>query len=178
MVIVNDFPTNAEYFRVIDGFPSYEVSTDGRVRNSKTGRIMKLYIRPTGYIQVSLSKDKQISLHYVHRLVATAFCIKTDDYNVVDHIDRNSSNNNYKNLRWTTLSGNLRNRTIAMNNTSGFAGVSYNKYDNSWTASWRDENNKLQHKYFSVNKYGDEQSKHMAINHRKKMADANGYLNV
>ena len=41
-MVVNDFPTNAEYFRVIDGFPNYEISTDGRVRIIKTGRIMKL----------------------------------------------------------------------------------------------------------------------------------------
>ena len=32
-IIVNDFPKNAEYFRAVDGFPAYEISTDGRVRN-------------------------------------------------------------------------------------------------------------------------------------------------
>ena len=73
MVIVNDFPTNAEYFRVIDGFPNYDVSTDGRVRNSKTGRIMKLTVRQDGYIRVGLTKDDNQSYHLVHRLVARAF---------------------------------------------------------------------------------------------------------
>ena len=96
MVIVNDFPTNAEYFRAIDGFPNYEISTDGRVRTIKTGRMRKLNTEKDGYITVGLLKDKKVSSHRVHRLVATTFCIKTDGYDIVDHIDRNPANNNYQ----------------------------------------------------------------------------------
>ena len=176
-MVINDFPTNAEYFRVIDCFPNYDVSTDGRVRNSKTGRIMKLYVMPHGYIQVSLSKDKKVSKHNVHRLVASAFCNKEDNFNVVDHIDRNRANNNYQNLRWTTLSGNQRNRTVSIKNISGTSGVIYDK-NNNWVSCWYDENKKLQRKAFSVNKYGEEQAKQMAINYRKQMAEVNGYINV
>ena len=175
---MNDFPTNAEYFRVIDGFPNYDVSTDGRVRNSKTGKIRKLMILRSGHIQVGLSKDKKESKHSVHRLVCTAFCNNENNYNVVDHIDRNPSNNNYQNLRWTTLSGNQRNRTISINNTSGTSGVNYESRYNSWTAKWYDENMKHKCKYFSVKKLGDDQAKQKAITHRNQMAEANGYINV
>ena len=178
MVIVNEFPTNAEYFRVIDCFPNYDVSTDGRVRIIKTGKIMKLIFMHDGYFQVGLYKDKKRSSHYVHRLVATAFCNKEDNCNVVDHIDHDRANNNYQNLRWTTTSLNQRNRTIAINNTSGTNGVYYESRYNLWIASWHDGNKKPQRKYFSVNKYGEEQAKQMAINYRKQMAEANGYLNV
>ena len=89
MVIINDFPRNAEYWRTVDGFPKYDVSTDGRVRYINTGRIKRCTVMKNGYIQVSLTKDNISSRPYVHRLVATAFCNKEDNYNVVDHIDHN-----------------------------------------------------------------------------------------
>ena len=75
-MVINDFPTNSEYFRAIDGFPNYEISTDGRVRTIKTGRMRKLNTEKDGYITVGLLKDKKVSSHRVHRLVATALCIK------------------------------------------------------------------------------------------------------
>ena len=61
-MVINDFPTNAEYFRAICGFPNYEISTDGRVRIIKTGKIMKLKIESSGYIRIGLSKDKKYHL--------------------------------------------------------------------------------------------------------------------
>ena len=126
-MVINDFPMNAEYFRAIDGFPDYDVSTDGRVRIIKTGKIRKLTIETNGYIRIGLTKDKKTSIHLVHRLVASAFCNKEDNCNVVDHIDHNPANNNYQNLRWTTTSGNCRNRTMQNNNISGTSGVNYDK---------------------------------------------------
>jgi hypothetical protein len=177
MNIINDFPANAEYFRVIDGFPKYDVSTDGRVRYINTGRIMKCTGMKDSYVRVQLTKDGIHSRHYVHRLVAFAFCNKEDNCTVVDHIDRNRANNNYRNLRWTTASGNNRNRTKQNNNTSGVSGVQYyNK--GCWVASWNDENMKLQRKSFSVKIHGDEQAKQMAINLRKQMAEDNAYINI
>ena len=175
-MIVNDFPLNSEYWRVIDGFPNYDVSTDGRVRNSQTGKMRKLKIETNGYIRVGLNKDDKQSNHYVHRLVASAFCNKEDNCNVVDHIDHNPVNNNYQNLRWTTTSGNCRNASTRRDNTSGTPGVIYDK-KNGWVACWQNQDMNTQHKCFSVNKYGEEQAKQLAIDYRKKMAIANGYLN-
>ncbi len=176
-IIINDFPKNAEYFRAVDGFPAYEVSSDGRVRTIKTGRMRKLQLRPDGRIQVRSEKDKKQSQHLVHILVATAFVNKTDGCDIIDHIDRNPANNNYENLRWTTSSGNGRNASKRKDNTSGTSGVQYDK-NGYWIASWYDENMKKQYKYFSVKKLGDEQAKQLAINYRKQMAEENGYLNV
>ena len=47
-----------------------------------------------------------------------------------------------------------------------------------WVARWYDGNKTQQQKYFSVNEYGNEQAKQMAITLRKQMAEANGYINV
>ena len=109
-------------------------------------------------------------------MVASAFQNKDNDYNVVDHIDRNRSNNNYQNLRWTTYSGNNRNKSTQHNNTSGIKGVKYDK-KGKWIANWYDEDMKQQSKSFSVNKYGDVQAKQKAVTLRKQMAEVNGYLN-
>jgi len=174
MVIINDFPLNAEYWRAVDGFPNYEVSSDGRVRNSHTGLIRKLQVKPGGHIYIALTKDKQALKRYVHILVAHAFCNRNDDCNIVDHIDRNPANNNYHNLRWVTQSINLRNYT---SNRSEHQGVSYERKPNTWVACWNDQNMTRQRKRFSVKKLGYEQAKEMAIDHRRIMALENGYLN-
>ena len=177
MVIINDFPLNAEYWRAVDGFPNYEVSTDARVRNSHTGRILRTRAKPTGHIRVNLTKDKISLTLYVHRLVATAFCNNENNYNVVDHIDRNPSNNKYQNLRWVTMSENSRNASISIISTSGFPGVSYNSTENSWVATWQGQGRTRHKKRFYVKTHGDEQAKQMAIDHRRRMALENGYLN-
>ena len=177
-IIVNDFPNNAEYFRAVDGFPAYEVSTDGRVRIIKSGRMMKLQVEKNGYIRVGLNKDKHQSRHLVHILVATAFCTKEEGSDIVDHIDQNPENNNYQNLRWTTTSGNGRNRSISSKNTSGHQGVKYDTNGYYWVASWQDENMKENTKRFSIKKLGNDQAKQLAINYRKQMAEENGYLNI
>ncbi len=176
-IIVNDFPKNAEYWRTVDGFPAYEVSTDGRVRTIKSGRMRKFQVEKNGHVRVGLSKDNKESRHYVHVLVATAFCNRDENCNIVDHINQNPVNNNYQNLRWTTPSGNGRNRSNNKNNTSGHQGVKYDK-NGSWVATWSDQNMKQQQIYFNVKKYGDETAKQMAIDLRRQMAEENGYLNV
>jgi hypothetical protein len=45
----------------------------------------------------------------VHRLVAEAFIPNPNNYPTVDHIDRNRQNNKVTNLRWCTLSDNMKN---------------------------------------------------------------------
>lgn len=175
--IVTTSTQNEEQWKMVDSFPNYEVSSKGKVRNCHSGHIYKGVVRESGYIQVGLTKDNKHFSQNIHRLVALAFCQKDDDSNVVDHIDRNPSNNNYQNLRWTTTSGNARNNSLSEKNTSGTKGVSY-KDDGYWIACWIDKERKRHQKYFSVKKYGFQYAKQMAINHRKEMALDNGYLNI
>ena len=64
-----------------------------------------------------------------------------------------------------------------INNTSGTVGVMYN-IKNGWIAHWMNKDMNTQRKCFSVNKYGNDQAKQLAIDYRKKMEEENGYLNV
>ncbi len=52
----------------------------------------------------------------------------------VDHIDRDTLNNQRANLRWVTPTVNLRNRNLQRNNTSGFRGVCWSKKAGKWSA--------------------------------------------
>ncbi len=156
-----------ENWRAIDGYINYEVSSHGRVRNNKTARILKPSIGNHGYYYVVLCKDRKMKHHRIHRLVCFAFCLNPNDYDIVDHIDKNKLNNMFYNLRFVTHSENGRNATIRKDNTSGIKGVYFVERDNTWVATWNDNNFKRKNKSFSVNKYGDN-AKQLAIDYRKQ----------
>ena len=48
---------NVEVFRSINGYNNYAISTFGRVKNTKTGRILKGFDDGRGYVIVQLFKD-------------------------------------------------------------------------------------------------------------------------
>ena len=156
---------NNEVWRAIDGYLNYEISSHGRVRNNNTGRIKNLQINNHGYGQVGLYKNGKETTLRIHRLVCETFNENENNYNVVDHIDRNKLNNFFENLRWTTNEGNQKNRTIGKNNTSGSKGVGHTK--NGWRARWS-QDGKHYSKHFA--------NKEDAINHRKEMEALHGYL--
>ena len=96
-------------YRKIKDYENYEVSENGDVRNIKTGRIMKLYLSQ-GYYRVSLIKSKNVKKsEAVHRLVAIAFIPNIDNKPIIDHINRDKTNNNVSNLRWSTYKENANN---------------------------------------------------------------------
>lgn len=99
-----------EIWKEIEGFEGlYAVSNKGRIRNIRTGRILKYGIDGMGYPFVLLckanSKPKNIK---VHKLVAQAFIPNPKNLPQVDHIDENKKNNDVSNLRWVTASQNQR----------------------------------------------------------------------
>ena len=71
-------------------------------------RLMKTHLTRSGYEQLILC-NKGEKAHSVHRLVAAAFIPNPNNYLTVDHKDRNRTNNHVENLRWCTLSENMRN---------------------------------------------------------------------
>lgn len=93
----------------VDGYPNYEVSKDGQVRNIKTGKILKYALSNKGYKRVALYYDKH---HFkwlgIHRLVAIAFVDNPQNKPCVNHIDNNPLNNNVENLEWVTYAENMQ----------------------------------------------------------------------
>jgi uncharacterized protein (UPF0248 family) len=95
-----------EEWKYIEDFENYEVSNLGKVRNSKTGRILKTCSQ-NGYVVAGLCKTKVKTIP-IHRLVAKAFIPNPENKAHVNHIDKNPLNNNVTNLEWNTpLENNL-----------------------------------------------------------------------
>ena len=93
--------SEVETFVKIEGFENYEVSNLGRVRNIKSGRVLKPYLNH-GYLMLCLygyNKRKNLLLH---RIIATAFIDNHEEKPCVNHIDENKLNNDLSNLEWCT----------------------------------------------------------------------------
>ena len=88
--------------------PNYEVSSDGRVRNAKSGRVLKTYTNEKGYKTVSISDRGKSKTKKIHRLVAGAFRGELKQTEEVYHKDGNRSNNNIYNLEIGTRSDSVR----------------------------------------------------------------------
>ncbi len=93
-----------EVWKVIPSVPDYEASSEGRIRNVKTGRIMKVRKNSKGYLQLNLRESKNVQKKYeVHRLVCEAFHgPKPFDGAVVRHSFRNRTLNKPEVLKWGT----------------------------------------------------------------------------
>ena len=120
----------AEIWKDIQGYEGlYQVSNLGRVKSlgrnvkrplTKIGyvwqpeRILKGRKDTKGYLRVVLYKDQISKGFKVHRLVAVAFIPNPENKPEVDHINRDVSDNNVKNLRWASHKENMNNSlTIA-----------------------------------------------------------------
>lgn len=90
------------------------------------GRVCK------GYIQVMLKGRA----YQAHRII---YAMHNPDIDLtgklVDHIDRDTLNNNINNLRLADHRQNAANSGLSVRNTSGLKGVSYSKASSKWKAS-------------------------------------------
>ena len=106
-----------EEWKQINNYDNYEVSNLGNVRNSKTGRMLKLTCRG-GYLFTGLCKNSNTKTCPVHRLVALAFIDNPENKPQVNHKDKNRSNNNVCNLEWSTASENNIHRSTNVTQTT------------------------------------------------------------
>lgn len=96
-----------EVWKECPSLEGYEVSNFGKVRNAKTGHILKTnYQRTSRYETVTVGTKK---IHCdIHRLVAAAFIDNPEHKTQVNHIDGDKSNNRADNLEWCTGSENMK----------------------------------------------------------------------
>ena len=112
----------------IQGFSKYEASSHGRIRNVKTGGVLKTHVTNAGYRRLGLTRDdKSESKQFVHRIVASAFLPDWCAAHSVDHIDRNKQNNEIVNLRMATASEQQFNRIISKQDRSVLKVAQYDK---------------------------------------------------
>lgn len=132
---------------------NYAINRYGEVLNLKFNKKLKHYYSPSsGYMCVSLNRatdesgnlvrpnsgygrkptrenPRKESLMLVHRLVAQVFISNTNPrFKIVDHIDGNKFNNNYKNLRWCNQRVNSNN----MKNNTKYWSVRWSKSQKKW----------------------------------------------
>lgn len=171
-----ELPKNFEVWRIIDGYSNYEVSSHGRIRNNRTDRILKPSPKNSyGHLNIDLCKNGKRKSYLLHRLVGFAFCDNPNNYNCIDHIDRNPKNNHYENLRWVTHSQNSRNKTTYKNNRSGKQGVSFKNDSKSWKAKINNDGKEIT-RSFSIKKYGIDNAKERAVDWRKNKEQEFGYI--
>jgi hypothetical protein len=133
-------------------------------------------INGRGYALLTINKKSYNLNRIVYQVV---YGNLTPDF-VVDHINRDKTDNRIENLRAVTQKHNSRNCKKFTNNTTGVNGVHLNvnrcvKADGTvyeqprYTAHWYDSTGVKHQKSFSFSKYGKEEAFRLACEYRVKM---------
>ena len=103
-----------EEWRVIEGYPDYQVSNYGQVKSFKqdrvNGKLLKIHIDDNGYPFVACFGEQGKRKFKISRLVAQEFIPNPENLVTVDHVDRNKQNNYASNLRWASYKTQAQNR--------------------------------------------------------------------
>ena len=96
-----------ETWKPLRNFPSYNGSSEGRIMNIRTQRILKTFVNEKGYETVCLRKNNQQHTVKVHKVIAETFLGEHPGMDV-RHKNGDRSKNNIDNLEWCS-----RQETIA-----------------------------------------------------------------
>lgn len=97
-----------EKWKDIPGCPSYQASTNGRVRSFKWGkaRVLKPQTARSGHQRVSISQDGVSRPTLIHQLVLRTFVGPCPNGYVCRHVNGDPADNRLSNLKWGTASDN------------------------------------------------------------------------
>ena len=132
---------------------NYEINTEYpyKIRRVGSEKPIKESIHNTGYIRCHLDlKD-----YRKHRLIAIQWLDNPNNFDYIDHCDRNKLNNHISNLRWIDNSGNQK-------NNSSYKGIEAQYV------------NELPLKYKSILKYGEHEFKDYFIDEDNIIYQWNG----
>ena len=107
--------TNREFRKIPSLKFLYEVSEDGRIfRNVKSKKQNKIIVdyhhSEKGYCFTFICREGKVQRIPIARVVAECWLGDKPAGYEIDHIDRNSLNNHYSNLRYVTKSEQMKNR--------------------------------------------------------------------
>ena len=109
------------------------------VLNKKKWHLSKLgYAYNQIYVKGSGRKNQKSIGTYMHRLI-----MEPSQNLDIDHINGDKLDNQRNNLRIVTMSQNLMNSKIRIDNRSGFKGVQWHKQTKSWRARIRVNNKSI-----------------------------------
>ena len=91
-----------EIWKGIIDYPLYQVSSFGRVKNYKTGQILRPGLGGVGYLTVALYKDGRAITKNIHQLVCEAFIGRVEKGFTINHKDGCKTNNKLSNLELVT----------------------------------------------------------------------------
>lgn len=86
----------------------YAVTSCGKVWSYRRKKFLKPQKDRYGYLRVFLCKDGKQKMFKLHRLVALAYIPNPQNLKTVDHINGNKEHNYINNLRWMSLTDNIR----------------------------------------------------------------------
>jgi len=170
-----------EIFLPVKDFEEYQISNYGNVKG-KRGTILKTCCCKSGgfYPSVTFYKNKKHYPQRIHRLVALHFIPNPYNLKTVDHIDRDTRNNNVTNLRWATIKTQANNQKTfkdrKMKNITKERYIHFDKRIKSkkkiyiYFKNKKVNNGKALYKYF----YTIEQ----AVEYRDKLIDATTHRNI
>ena len=87
---------NDEFVKIPE-YENYSINRLGVVRNDVTSKIITPKMNTSGYYEIRMQQNGARKCHGVHRLLGLMFIPNPENKAIVDHIDRNITNNSLDN---------------------------------------------------------------------------------
>jgi hypothetical protein len=104
VAVIEEDGVDAEWrvaLKDFDGEPRFIVSSEGRLKNVKTGKFLKGYLSPQGRVMVSLHVDGEVTVRSLSHLVACVFLPRDTTKHYTAPLDGDPWNCAVENLKWT-----------------------------------------------------------------------------